>query len=139
MRPVKPRNRCRLWSSVLLLVALNTPAWALAPAAQNDAVRLENPYFDWVDIVEETATYEWSVDVVNNTDQELRLRIILDVLDDDDKAINRDEQGNPLDLKIITIQPGQKVAVKGQGAMSYDRAAEVVTFRHRWEIIRGEP
>lgn len=112
-------------------------AWAGVAFAQGDPVRLDNTYFDWLDVVEDRATFEWSVDVRNETDQPLRLRVVLDVLDDDDSSVNRDAQGNPIDMVIITVEPGQTVPVKQQGSMSYDLAAEVVTYRHRWEIIQG--
>lgn len=91
---------------------------------------------DWLDVVEEGATYEWSVDVTNHTGNTVRLRIILTLLDDDDRAINRDEQGNPFDAVIITVEPGQTVPVEQQGIIAYDRAAEVVTYRHRYRIIQ---
>jgi hypothetical protein len=105
-------------------------------AAQNDPIELRNPYFDWVDVIEEGATYEWSIDVTNNTANTVRLQVILDLLDDDDRAINRDEQNNPFDAVIITVEPGQTVPVEQQGIIDYDRAAEVVTYRHRHRIIQ---
>lgn len=123
---------------VTLVVALLVSSLAAAPAPQSDAVRLDNTFFDWVDVLDELATFEWSADVVNNSQEPLRLRIILEVLDDDDRVVNRDEQGNPTDAVIITVDPGQIVPVKQEGALSYDRAAEVVTYRHRWEIIQGD-
>jgi hypothetical protein len=120
--------------SCALLLAI---AWTNDVFAQGDPVRLDNTYFDWLDVVEDRATFEWSVDVRNDTDQAMRLRIVLDILDDDDKSVNRDAQGNPVDVVIITVEPGQTIPVKQQGSISYDLAAEVVTYRHRWEIIPG--
>ena len=122
-----------LMSCALLLVT----ALPSVARAQGDPVRLDSTYFNWLDVVEDRATFEWSVDVRNDTEQALRLRIILDVLDDDDRSVNRDQQGNPIDVVIITVEPGQTVPVRQQGSMSYDLAAEVVTYRHRWEIIPG--
>jgi hypothetical protein len=120
-------------SCALVLAA----GWAGSASAQGDPVRLDNAFFDWLDVVEDLATFEWSVDVRNDTDQPLRLRIVLDILDDDDRSVNRDPQGNPFHAVIITVEPGQTVPVKQQGSISYDLAAEVVTYRHRWEIISG--
>ena len=123
---------------------VTTGVFLLAPVlvgdavAQGEAVTLLNPYMDYLDIVEDLATFEWSVDVRNNTDQPLRLRIVLDLLDDDDRPINRDDQGNPQNAVIITVEPGQTVPVEQQGGLSYDLAAEVVTYRARWENIQGE-
>jgi len=94
---------------------------------------------DWLDVVEEGATYEWSVDVTNHTGNTVRLRIILTLLDDDDRAINRDEQGNPFDVAIITLDPNDPpatVVVKQQGIISYDLAAEVVSYNIRHRIIQ---
>ncbi|SVD30204.1 uncharacterized protein METZ01_LOCUS383058, partial [marine metagenome] len=66
----------------------------LAPAVQSFAhtqtepISLDNPDMAWLEIVEDLATYEWNVDVLNNTNQPIRLRIIFDLLDDDDSPIN---------------------------------------------------
>lgn len=123
---------------LLSCTVLAATAGAAAASAQEDPVRLDNTYFEWLDVVEDLATFEWSVDVRNDTDRPLRLRIVLDILDDDDRSVNRDPQGNPYDAVIITVEPGQTVPVRQQGSISYDRAAEVVTYRHRWEIL-SEP
>lgn len=108
-------------------------------SAQNAPIELRNPYMDWLDVVEEGATYEWTVDVTNHTANTVRLRIILDLIDDDDHAVNRDEQGNPFDVVIITLEPGEPpaaVVVKQQGIISYDLAAEVVSYTIRHRIIQ---
>lgn len=104
--------------------------------AQNEPIELRNQYMDWLDVVEQGATFEWSVDVTNNTDAPVRMQVILDLLDDDDQPINRDEQNNPNDLVTITVQPHTTVAVEQQGVIAYDRAAEVVTYRHRHRVIQ---
>jgi hypothetical protein len=116
-------------------LALAAPSSA-ALALQKDPIELRNPYFDWVDVIEDGATYEWSVDVTNNTSSAVRLQIILDLLDDDDRPINRDEQNNPYDAVIITVEAGQTVAVEQQGVIAYDKAAQVVTYRHRHRVIQ---
>jgi len=120
---------------VSAFVLLNAAGTTLA-SPQNDPIELRNPFMDWVDVIEEGATYEWSVDVTNNTVNPVRLQVILDLLDDDDRPINRDEQNNPFDAVIITVEPGQTVPVEQQGIISYDRAAEVVTYRHRHRVIQ---
>ena len=73
-----------------------------APAVQGEAIKLDAPAFVWLDVIEDGATFEWSVDVVNNTNEAIRVRVFLDLRDDDDRSINRDDQGNPNDLVIIT-------------------------------------
>ena len=108
------------------------------PAVQGEAIKLDAPAFEWLDVIEDGATFEWSVDVVNNTNEAIRVRVFLDLRDDDDRSINRDDQGNPNDLVIITIEPGATVPVKQQGMLPYDHAAEVVAYSHRYEIIQGE-
>ena len=113
----------------------------LAPEVQNfthiqtEAISLSNPGMAWLEIVEDLATYEWNVDVLNNTGQPVRLRIIFDLLDDDDSPINRDEQNNPQDFVIIKVEPNQTIPVIQQGSLGYDRAAEVITYQVRREII----
>ena len=135
MRPWRTAAGALCGTLAILSLVFLAPRSA-ASAAQNSPIELRDPYMDWVDVVEEGATYEWSVDVTNNTANAVRLQIILDLLDDDDRAINRDEQGNPFDAVIITVEPGQTVPVEQQGIIDYDRAAEVVTYRHRHRIIQ---
>ena len=113
----------------------------LAPEVQNfthiqtEAISLSNPDMAWLEIVEDLATYEWNVDVLINTGQPVRLRIIFDLLDDDDSPINRDEQNNPQDFVIIKVEPNQTIPVIQQGSLGYDRAAEVITYQVRREIL----
>jgi hypothetical protein len=113
----------------------------LAPEVQNfthiqtEAISLSNPDMAWLEIVEDLATYEWNVDVLNNTGQPVRLRIIFDLLDDDNSPINRDEQNNPQDFVIIKVEPNQTIPVIQQGSLGYDRAAEVITYQVRREIL----
>ena len=105
---------------------------------QDPQIRLDSTSFDWIDAIEDMASFEWSVNVVNNSNAARRLRVILDLLDDDDRPVNRDERGNPNDAVIITVAPNETLEVKQQGALNYDRAAEIVQFRARFEIINGE-
>lgn len=121
---------------VLAVTMLLLSSAGATAAPQNEPIELRNPYFDWVDVVEQGATYEWSVDVTNNTDAAVRLQVILDLLDDDDQPINRDEQNNPYDVVTITVEPRTTVAVEEQGRIAYDRAAEVVTYRHRHRVMQ---
>ncbi len=122
---------------VTIGVLLLAPVWVGDAVAQGEAITLLNPDMVYLDIVEDMATFEWVVDVRNNTDEPLRLRIVLDLLDDDDRPVNRDVQGNPQNAVIITVEPQQTMPVEQQGGLSYDLAAEVVTFRHRWEILQA--
>ncbi len=133
MRSVSLAFRTLVTTGVLLLA----PVLVGDAVAQGEAITLLNPDMVYLDIVEGLMTFEWVVDVRNNTDEPLRLRIVFDLLDDDDRPVNRDEQGNPQNAVIITVEPQQTVPVQQQGGLSYDLAAEVVTFRHRWEIIQA--
>lgn len=133
MRPSTSFGFGTLWLTLLVVLSSVLLMSAGAPAvAQNEPIELRNPYFEWTDVREEGAMFEWSVDVVNNTDAAVRLQIILDLLDDDDRPVNRDEQNNPIDQVTITVEPGARVAVERTGSISYDRAAEVVTYTHRY-------
>ena len=124
-----------------IFILITTSLVLLAPAVQSftytqtEPIILDNEHMEWLEIVEDLATYEWNVDVLNNTNQPIRLRIIFDLLDDDDSPINRDEQNNPQDFVIISVEPNQTIPVKQQGSLSYDRAAEVITYQVRREII----
>ena len=125
-------NLCILITVSLVFLA---PAVQSFSHTQTEPISLDNQDMEWLEIVEDLATYEWNVDVLNNTNQPIRLRIIFDLLDDDDSPINRDEQNNPQDFVIISVEPNQTIPVKQQGSLSYDRAAEVITYLARWEII----
>ena len=125
-------NLCILITVSLVFLA---PAVQSFSHTQTEPISLDNEDMAWLEIVEDLATYEWNVDVLNNTNQPIRLRIIFDLLDDDDSPINRDEQNNPQDFVIISVEPNQTIPVKQQGSLSYDRAAEVITYQVRREII----
>ncbi len=133
MRSVSLALRTLVTTGVLLLA----PVLVGDTVAQGEAITLLNPDMVYLDIVEGLMTFEWVVDVRNNTDEPLRLRIVFDLLDDDDRPINRDEQGNPQNAVIITVEPQQTVPVEQQGSLSYDLAAEIVTYRHRREILQA--
>ena len=133
MRSANPAL-CTLVTTGVLLLA---PVLVGDAVAQGEAITLLNPDMVYLDVVEDQVTFEWVVDVRNNTDEPLRLRIVFDLLDDDDRPVNRDEQGNPQNAVIITVEPQQTMPVEQQGGLSYDLAAEVVTWRHRWEIIQA--
>lgn len=137
MRPRKTAVK-GLFALVVTMAATTVLAIGTPWTPQAGAVRLENEFMDWADVVEEAAMFVWSVDVTNTSGQAVRVRLILDLLDDDDRPINRDAQGNPNDTYTITIEPGQTTAVQRQGSVSYDRAAEVITYRIRPEIIPGD-
>jgi hypothetical protein len=137
---VRPRKTAvkGLFALVVTMVATTVLAIGTPWTPQAGAVRLANEFMDWDDVREEAALFRWSVDVTNTSGQAVRVRLILDLLDDDDRPINRDAQGNPNDTYTITIEPGQTTAVQRQGSVSYDRAAEVITYRIRPEIIPGD-
>ena len=126
------RNLWILLTAHLVLLAPTVHSFA---HIQTEPIDLNNRNMAWLDIVEDLATYEWNVDVLNNTGQPVRLRIIFDLLDDDDSPINRDEQNNPQDFVIISVEPNQTIPVKQQGSLSYDLAAEVITYQVRREIL----
>lgn len=122
--------------AILSSLALPLPAAAVAfPPLQPD-VRLEEPRFDWVDASEETAFYEWSVEVVNDTDRTHRVRVVLELLNDDDQVVNRRADGQPMDFVDLTLEPGQRHTVERQGEIAYELAAEAVSYRHRRELIQ---
>ncbi|SVD30207.1 uncharacterized protein METZ01_LOCUS383061, partial [marine metagenome] len=78
-------NLCILITVSLVFLA---PAVQSFSHTQTEPISLDNQDMEWLEIVEDLATYEWNVDVLNNTNQPIRLRIIFDLLDDDDSPIN---------------------------------------------------
>lgn len=128
----EPRTLIRLCLLALgLLVALPATAGA-------QRVELEDHEFAYVDADETTAFFRWSVDVVDQGGDGLRVRVILELLDEDDRVVNRDAQGRNSDVVTVTLEPGEgRKSVRQQGRIAYDRAANVVTSRVRWEIVEG--
>ncbi len=131
----KPGSRAVIAALAATFVAFVAYSVAEPVTPQDPQIRLDDTDFEWIDAIEDMASFEWSVVVVNNSNAERRLRVILDLLDDDDRPVNRDERGNPNDVVIITVEPSQTLEVKQQGALNYDQAAEIVQFRSRFEII----
>ena len=134
-----PKLGSRAVSAALAAIFVAFVAYSVTARAtpQDPQIRLDDTSFDWIDAFEDMASFEWSVNVVNNSGAAQRLRVILDLLDDDDRPINRDERGNPNDAVIITVEPNQSLEVRQQGALDYDQAAEIVQFRSRFEIIEN--
>lgn len=117
------------------LIALASAAAGFSVAQDTPDVRLANQMFDWLDAREDAATFEWSVDVVNETDRAYRVRVILELLDDDDRVVNRDERGVAADTVTITVEANSQESVQASGQLPYDLAAEVVSLRHRRELV----
>ena len=120
----------------LSALLLGSPPVSRAVPVQNAPIELANEFMEWVEVNEEGALFSWSVDVTNNTANPVRLQVIFDLLDDDDRPINRDEQNNPLNTVIVTVEPGQRFPVEQQGIVAYDRAAEVVTYQASYRVIQ---
>lgn len=123
-------------SLILLAAVIGSVPVSRATPAQNAPIELANEFMEWVDVNEEGALFRWSVDVTNNTANPVRLQVIFDLLDDDDRPINRDEQNNPLNTTIVNVEPGARLPVEQQGIVAYDRAAEVVTYQASYRVIR---
>jgi hypothetical protein len=119
----------------LVLVALLSTVAGLSTAQDTPDVRLMDQKFDWTDAREDTAHFEWSVNVVNETNRAYQVRVILELLDDDDRVINRDDSGAPSDMVTITVEANSRQSVQASGRIPYDMAAEVVSLRHRRELV----
>jgi len=123
----------------LALVALLSTIAGLSIAQDAPDVRLveDSKKFDWIDAGPEMATFEWSADIVNETDRTYEVRVILELLDDDDQVVNRDENGAPADMVTITIEANSTQSIRERGQLPYDVAAEVVSLRHRRELVNS--
>ena len=128
-------------ASPALRTLVTTGALLLAPVPGGEALAQDitkrHEYMEYIDVVEDMVTYVWSVDLRNDSPEPLRLQIIFHVLDDDGGPLNVDEQGNPNDFMIVTIAGGTEVPIEQQGSLSYDLAAEIVTYEFRWKIIQA--
>lgn len=134
MRPSRIILSATCLTLFVLLFGASPASWATS--TQNAPIELANEFMDWVDVNEEGALFRWSVDVTNNTANPVRLQVIFDLLDDDARPINRDEQNNPLNTVIITVDAGARQSVEQQGIVAYDRAAEVVTYQASYRVIQ---
>ena len=121
----------------LALVALLSTIAGLSIAQDAPDVRLdpETKWFDWVGADPETAKFEWSADVINETNRAYQVRVILELLDDDDQVVNRDESGAPADMVTVTVEAHSTQSIRASGELPYDVAAGVVSMRHRRELV----
>lgn len=129
-----PRGRLAV---VLLLVVAAGPLAAVAAAQQSD-IRIRDPYFEWVDADAQVATFEWSVELVSTMQEPQRVRVVLELLDEDDQNVEEqapDRCRAANNTQELTVQPGTTVQVTQRGNIPYDCAAEVVTFRARRELL----
>jgi len=134
LRPSLPAPRTVPWLGLLVVGCLAV----LAPPVVAQEVALDNYTFDFVDADDTTAFYRWSVDVVDRTGEGIRVRVILELLDEDDRVVNRDEQGRNPDVVTVILEAGEgRKSVRQQGRIAYDRAANVATSRVRWEIVES--
>ena len=125
------------FSSVAVAAAMSIGLFGApdgAASQQSSDVRVRDRGFEWIDADGDIATFTWQVEVINDTDQEYRVQVILELLDDDDRVINRDEQGINRDFVTVTLKPRTRQTVGEQGQLPYDRAAELVSYRHRREL-----
>lgn len=130
-------RRSRVLATVTLLLCVGL----LLPAAASQAVRVADSSFDWTDIEQERALFEWSADVVNERPAEVQARVSLLLLDGDDETVCWDQDGQrrcARDSVEITLQPSQTRTVQHQGSMPYEHAAEVVSWRVRVDPVRPE-
>lgn len=110
----------------------------LPVTAAAQSVSLEDDSFQFVDADETTAFFRWSVDVVDEGGEGLQVRVILELLDEDDRVVNRNEQGRNADTVTVRLEAGEgRQTVRQQGRIAYDLAADVATWRVRWERVDG--
>jgi len=126
---------------ILALVALLSITAGLSVAQDTPGVDFVDGTFafDWLDAGPDTATFAWSVELANDTDRAYEVRVILELLDDDDQVVNRDDSGAPVDIVTITIDAHSRQAVQATGELPYDVAAGVVSMRHRRELVNSNP
>ena len=99
----------------------------LAAAFWQAGVRVHEQHFDWTTADQDQAHFEWSAAVINETTKPYEVQIVLELLDDDDNVIHRDDM-------TITLQPAQQRNVQHEGALDFDAAVAVVSYRFRREV-----
>jgi len=106
-----------LWAAGLLIV----------PAARASAqLRLGEHAFDWTTVEQDRAQFSWSAEVINESTQSFQVKVAVDLLDDQDAIVVSDSTD-------VAVGPGQRLTVKHDGSLPFDRAADVVSFRFRLE------
>jgi hypothetical protein len=134
MRQLQRIDSAHVIRTLALAVLLSMTA-GLSVAQNTPDVRLENQTFDWTDAREDSARFAWSADVINETSRDYQVRVILELLDDDDRVINRDERGVPSDVVLVSVEAGSRQTIRADGEMPYDLAAEIVSIRYRRELV----
>ncbi|MFW6198743.1 MAG: hypothetical protein ACOC5E_02860 [Acidobacteriota bacterium] len=117
------------------------PLLIALPTAAAQTVRVADSTFDWTDIEQERALFEWSADVVNEQPREVEVRVTLLLLDGDDEVVcwgQGAEERCARDSVDITLEASGERTVRDEGSIPYDRAAEVVSFRFRVDPLRPE-
>lgn len=119
--------RAVAFAALALLAATAVGGPSLAAAQE---VRHGQEHFDWGDADHEVVTYEWSVELENTGDEPVQLEVVFQMLDDDDQVVHRDSVA-------VTLRAGQtRVVRKSDGSLQYDRAADVVSYRFRFNSSR---
>lgn len=122
--PPLSSNLARSAGACALLVLLA----AALPGAQ--AIEMLNEHFDWGEADQEQVTYEWSVEVVNSGDEAIDVEVVFQMLDDDDQVVHRDPVR-------VTLQADQSRVLRHDGSLQYERAADVVSYRFRFNPRRS--
>lgn len=131
--------RSSSWRPAVPLVLFLLLILVAAPASGAQSVRVADNTFDWTDIEEDRALFEWSAEVVNERSREAEVRVMLVLLDADDEVVCWSRGGQERcarDSVDVTLEASGTRTVRSQGSIPYDRAAEVVSFRFRVDPLR---
>lgn len=126
--PKRPVLQPQRW--VLAFALLSLPlTWTSVLA--NSQVRLGENGVDWTTVEQERANFHWSAVVVNDSAQTFTVEVTLELLDDDDAVVATDSTAT-------TIDGNTQSMVEHASSLSFDRAADVVSFRFRLQSLPPE-
>jgi len=113
------------WTVRPLAAVLLVGAMCSSVTARPQQVSLGEHGFEWTTVDDQDqAHFRWSAEVINAANREFAIEVVVDLLDDEDGVLLTDSTG-------ARIGPGETMTVEHAGALSYDRAADVVLFRFR--------
>lgn len=107
-------------------------ASAVGVAAAAPQLTLGEHSFDWTTVEQERAHFAWSAEVINDSNAPFEVTVAVDLLDDDDSSVaSRSGCAVRGATAKVTVPAGQSRAVRNEGSLTFDCAADVVSFRFR--------
>lgn len=96
-------------------------------------INLSGENFDWGETTSDSAEYNWTVRVANDTTATLDITVRFDFLDDSDGVVKTERA-------TVRLQPAASTTIREGGSMSFDDANRVYSFAvvtENYQIVTG--